>query len=434
MQDLDPATVASSVPAVAPAAASIGGVDPRVAAWAVSGAMALSGRAGRPPLGPPEPLVDGLERVGRALGVGALQLLGERAALLGLERQGDVSCGGATRLLRAADGWIAVTLSRADDVEAVPAWLELDVLDGDAWDAVAGAVPSRSCAELVERAALLAMPVAALPPAIELPPDPAFDGLPVRATAGGPSRRARRGGAAPLVVDLSSLWAGPLCGHLLQLSGARVVKVESRDRPDGARNGSPEFFDLLNGGKESVVLDFRAVEDVRALRRLLRAADVVIEASRPRALQQLGIDASGLLHDDDGPVVWLSITAYGREGLAAQRVGFGDDAAVAGGLVVYDDLGPCFCADAIADPITGMVAAAAVRNALASGQRWLIDAAMSRVAATFAGPTLPVDQTALASVAPPLARPITRRAAPLGRDTRSVLDLLRRDECAPTDL
>ena len=39
----------------------------------------------------------------------------------------------------------------------------------------------------------------------------------------------------PLVVDLSALWAGPLCAHLLGLAGARVVKVESLGRPDGAR-------------------------------------------------------------------------------------------------------------------------------------------------------------------------------------------------------
>jgi hypothetical protein len=387
--------------------------------------MALSGRAGRPPLGPPAPLVDGLLRVGRSLGVEALPLLGERAALLGLERHGDTSCGGATRLLRAADGWIAVTLSRPDDVDAVPAWLELDVLDGHPWDAVAAEVPSRSCAGLVERASLLGMPVAALPAALELRSDQAFDGLPVRATALGPSRRTRRGGRQPLVVDLSSLWAGPLCAHLLQLGGGRVVKVESRDRPDGARNGSPDFFDLLNEGKASVVLDFRSTEGVRSLRDLLAAADVVIEASRPRALQQVGIDANALLHDDGGgPDVWLSITGYGREAPDAQRVGFGDDAAVAGGLVVYDEEGPCFCADAIADPITGMVAAAAVREALASGRRWMIDAALSRAAAAFAGPTLAVDESALASVASPRARAITKRASPLGRDTRSVLEQL----------
>ena len=45
--------------------------------------------------------------------------------------------------------------------------------------------------------------------------------------------------APPRIVDLSALWAGPLCAHLLQLAGASVVKLESTRRPDGARFGAP---------------------------------------------------------------------------------------------------------------------------------------------------------------------------------------------------
>jgi len=49
----------------------------------------------------------------------------------------------------------------------------------------------------------------------------------------------------------------PLCGRVLSLLGARVVKVESLSRPDGARGGPPAFYHLMNGGKESVAIDFR---------------------------------------------------------------------------------------------------------------------------------------------------------------------------------
>ena len=59
-------------------------------------------------------------------------------------------------------------------------------------------------------------------------------------------------------------------------------------------------------------------------------------------------------------LTWVSITGYGREGSAAELVAFGDDAAVAGGLVAADGAGgPVFCADAVADPLTGLYAAAA---------------------------------------------------------------------------
>ena len=397
-------------------AASIAGMDDPIVAWAASGAMALTGRPDRPPLGPPAPLVDRLMPIGRQLNVDALQLLGERAALQGLTRHGHTSCGGTTRLVRAADGWIAASLAREQDVDAIPAWLDLDRISTDPWTDVVAVAARTSVEKLEQRGVLLGLAVAALSVAALSTPEPVRDRLPVRLTPYGAAARNRR---QPMVVDLSSLWAGPLCGQLLHLNGARVVKVESEDRPDGARSGSPEFFDLLNGGKQSVVLDFRANDGRDALRRLLTTADVVIEASRPRALEQLGVIADELMRHENGPQVWISITGHGRVGDAAQRVAFGDDAAVAGGLVVYDDLGPSFCADAIADPLTGMVAAAAALEARRDGRRCLIDVSMANVAASFAGPTLDANGPAAQA---PSARPRKQKAAPLGRDTRAVLE------------
>ena len=58
--------------------------------------------------------------IGNRLGidVDAASLLTGRAALLGLTRGGRVSPGGGTRLLNARDGCWALTLSRADDLDA----------------------------------------------------------------------------------------------------------------------------------------------------------------------------------------------------------------------------------------------------------------------------------------------------------------------------
>ena len=85
----------------------------------------------------------------------------------------------------------------------------------------------------------------------------------------------------------------------------------------------------------------------------------VLEGSRPRALQQLGLDAAE--HVAAG-TVWVAISAYGRE--QAHRVGFGDDVAAAVGLVVDDGDGPYPAGDAIADPLAGATAAAAATAAL----------------------------------------------------------------------
>ena len=83
--------------------------------------------------------------------------------------------------------------------------------------------------------------------------------------------------------------------------------------------------------------------------------------------------------------MWLSITGHGRGEPQRDWVGFGDDAAVAGGLVAWTDYRqPCFLADAIADPLTGIAGAVAIQHALAAGGRWLIDCNLAGVAAHVA--------------------------------------------------
>ena len=400
--------------------------------WAASGAMALTGRADGPPLLAPPGVVDGLHRLAARLTAqsGALgtpvtvdgpALLGERAACTGATRRGDVSVGGATRLLRAADGWVAVSLPRPSDLDLLPAWLGVDVLRGQpvappdelvagpgaAWPAVAAAIAEWSATALVAAATPLGLACAALG---ETPVGPLALATPLGSA---PATHHLRG---VVVADLSSLWAGPLCGDLLARAGATVRKVESRQRPDGARRGDPAFFALLDGAKSHVTVDLDAPGGRAELAALLHDADVVIEASRPRALAQLGIDparvaAAGRLR------VWCSITGHGRHGPAAQRVGFGDDAAVAGGLVAWDHGGPVFVADAAADPASGLAAAVAILDRLAAGGRWLVDVALARTAAHLAGPPAagPAGPTAsggawVGPVAPPRARSAWRPA------------------------
>lgn len=389
--------------------------------WANSGAMALTGWPDEP-LGPPRALVVGVEELARPFpGLDALALLGERAALMGLWRRGATSCGGSCRLLPCADEFIAISLPRHEDMEMVPAWLELELeLELDAiptstpavWSAVATSLREGDPHVLTERAQLLGLPVARVGEAAS--PDKRSGVIPTR--LGEASPRSDMTGA--LVIDLSALWAGPLCGDLLAGTGATVIKVESTQRPDGARRGAAAFFDLLNGRKRSVALDLQSRQGVRILHELVRQADVVIEASRPRALAQFGLDAHKAV-TSGGPQVWVSITGYGRSGDDANRVAFGDDAAAAGGLVTQSTEGPLFCADAIADPLTGLTAAGACLHALHSGGRWLLDVSMSAVSAGLAGPTLPTHEGH--TVAAPRARPITARAPDIGADTSHVL-------------
>jgi hypothetical protein len=362
--------------------------------------MWLTGDLGGAALVAPDGVVEAIEAVGVSLGVDALALLGERAALAGLTRGGQTSCGGAARLLPTPAGWCAVSLARPEDVELLPAWLGIEVApEGDPWVPVADRFAGAEDAP----ALLLLGRELGLPVAMVGEVEPVDDPVVIVSLGDAPALD-----RPPLVVDLSSLWAGPLCANLLGLAGATVVKVESIHRPDGARHGPQAFFDLLHGGHRSVALDLKSPDGVAELRRLLADADVVIEASRPRALQQLGIDA--LDPSAHGAKVWVAITGHGRDHPLA--VAFGDDAAAAGGLVAWADDGkPRFVADAVADPLTGLVAAIRTTAALATGARCLLDVAMSQVAASVAGPGQPTWLPGHpGEAAKPHARPVAARA------------------------
>jgi hypothetical protein len=392
------------------------------AAWSASGAMALTGTPAGPPLSPGWSVASFMARMADdlvALGgprIDGAALLGERAALAGLTRRSAISPGRSCRLVRAADSWIAVNLARSDDVTLANAWLDDARLDADdPWPKLTRAVATAPAADLVARAADLGLAVSRLG---ETETIVSSSALPITET--GVDIR-------PLVVDLSALWAGPLCAHLLGLSGARVVKVESLGRPDGARRGPAAFFDLLHHGHESVAVAFGEPRGRDALRRLIDAADVVIEASRPRALEQLGIDAR--THVDRG-CVWVSITAYGRAD-AANRVGFGDDVGIAAGLHAGPPEAPAFCADAVADPVAGLWAARAALLALRSHGGSLVDVPMAAVTCLARGAERAEERAAEVrdgewfldgvAVAPPRARSPVGSAAPLGAHTAKVM-------------
>lgn len=297
--------------------------------------------------------------LGHPLGVDGPALLRERAEILEIAPNGTVSAGGTCRLLPAADErWIAVNLARRSDIELLGAWMEHD-WSGAPWDAVSAHLVEVDADTAVERAQLLGIPAAV---AVEAP-----EGTPVHVTRGAPRRT---GGGETVVVDLSALWAGPLCARLLGGTGARVVKVELAGRPDGARGGDPEFWERLNGAKEQRTI---GVPDVV---RLLDDADVVVTSARPRAIEQLGLDLERrAMHEG---LIWVAITGYGMANEWRDRVAFGDDAAAAGGLAVAagGSNAPVFVGDAVADPLAGLHAAGAAKELVDRGVGGMLDVSM----------------------------------------------------------
>ena len=340
--------------------------------WAASGVVTLTGRPDGPPLVPPGRAATVARELGAHLAmltagfehpvrVDGARLLSERAAFTGGSRAGARSVGGSCRLLPTANGWAAVSLARPDDVALVGALVGGGLMD-DPWQAVAAWLSGHTNDDLAEGVELLGLPASPVPTTVPRSAPP---------TALGP-----RSVAGLRVVDFSALWAGPLCSHLLGSAGADVIKVETPQRPDGARRGNPDFYRLLHGGHRSVVLDPATTSGRRALAALVEAADIVVEASRPRALARWGLDAQASV---GAGKTWISITAAGR---GSDRVGFGDDVAAGAGLVALDaDETPVFCGDALADPLTGLTAAALALTAPDDGSGVLWDVAMADVVA-----------------------------------------------------
>jgi len=306
--------------------------------------------------------------------VDALSLgITDRAGHLALGEPGRVSANGACRLVRTADGWIAVNLAREDDRDLVAAWLGC-AFGAEPWAAIEALAAARSQADLLAGADLLGLPAGAVG-------EVRFDTLdaPVRRRGGG----RRRSPHTLKVVDLSAMWAGPMCGAILAAMGASVLRIEGVRRPDPTCTATPRFFEALNGRKTDLSLDLAAPDGQARLRDEIAAADVLITGVRPRGLTSLGLTEAGVWAANPS-LVWVAVTGYGWTGAGASRVGFGDDTAAAGGLVDWVAGEPRFLGDALADPVTGLAAAAGALRAVQAGGGMLVDAALARSAAAAA--------------------------------------------------
>ena len=380
--------------------------------WRRSGCAWLTGRedgapndGGHPAAAYAHRVATDIGRLSATLGGGVEldgpSILAERSVHTQFRRGGRLSCNRTTQLLTCLDGHISLTIARLEDRDLLAASFETTLAESDdVWDFAKQQCAHRSVEEVCDRVTMLGLSAAILGEV----QSPAEHTGHIRTYAAAGTGRER-----PVVIDLSSLWAGPLAANILGLVGADIVKVESVDRLDGARRGSPTFYDLLHAGHQSVTLDFASQRP--ALDALLAAADVVITSARQRAFDQLGIDPDQLMRDH--PITaWISITAFGEQ--QPNRIGFGDDAAIAAGLCAFDHDGPMFAADAIADPLTGLSAASIALDALATGQRVHVDLALADVAraAAVAHPIVPGPGETLSTetAALPRSRPVTARA------------------------
>jgi len=131
------------------------------------------------------------------------------------------------------------------------------------------------------------------------------------------------------VLDLTQVMAGPFCCQLLGDLGADVIKVEPVGRGDATReatghrlpHGESAAFLAVNRNKRGIAVDLRTDGGRAAFRRLVRAADVVVESFRPGVARRLGVDYE-TLRETNPRLVHASISGFGQTGPYAARPGY----------------------------------------------------------------------------------------------------------------
>lgn len=175
------------------------------------------------------------------------------------------------------------------------------------------------------------------------------------------------------VLDLSRVFAGPLCGQVLADFGAEVIKVEHPARGDdtrdwGMRIGQTEttYYNSMNRNKRSITLDLQTLEGVKIVHELLPQFDVVIHNFKTGGAEKLGLGYAQLqaIKPD---LVYCAVAGYDSSGPEATRPGY--DLVIQGeaGLMALNgeaSQSPLKFGVAVVDLMTGMYAAQAVLAAL----------------------------------------------------------------------
>ena len=180
------------------------------------------------------------------------------------------------------------------------------------------------------------------------------------------------------VLDLSRVFAGPLCGMVLADFGAEVVKVEHPGRGDdtrdwGIRIGKTEttYYNSMNRNKRSITLDLQTPEGVKILHELLPQFDVLIHNFKTGGAEKLGLGYEQLKAIKP-ELIYCAVAGYDSSGPEAKRPGY--DLVIQGeaGLMALNGeagMPPLKFGVAVVDLVTGMYAAQAVLAALFRRER-----------------------------------------------------------------
>lgn len=169
-----------------------------------------------------------------------------------------------------------------------------------------------------------------------------------------------------LVLDLTQVIAGPTAGQILGDMGADVIKVEPLQGEHFRPHFGGAWVPSMNRNKRGLALDLRHAGGRDVLMRLVRKADVFMEAFTPGVIDKLGFGWH-VVSKENPRLVYASISGYGQTGPYSSRAGY--DPCIQAEVGLIEATGPidgesCRVGTAPIDYSTGLACAGGIAFAL----------------------------------------------------------------------
>ena len=121
------------------------------------------------------------------------------------------------------------------------------------------------------------------------------------------------------VVELAGLGPGPFGTMLLADLGADVIRI---DRPSALAQPLKGGTDsqVMGRGKRSIALDLKDPEQLDVARRLIDAADVLVDPYRPGVAERIGLGPEECL-ERNPQLIYARMTGWGQDGPLASASG-----------------------------------------------------------------------------------------------------------------
>ena len=216
-----------------------------------------------------------------------------------------------------------------------------------------------------------------------------------------PATPAGAGALAGLrVLDVSTLFAGPMAAMHLGDLGAQVIKIEHPRRPDPSRGHGPQkdgqnlWWKTLGRNKRTVNLDLSQSAGQDLLVQLAATADIMIENFRPDTLERWNLGYERLSAGNPG-LILARVTGFGQIGPYRRRPGFGTLAEAMSGFASLTGepdgpptLPPFGLADGVASLATAYAVMAALYARTQTGLGQIIDLAIVEPMLAMLGPQI----------------------------------------------